>query len=277
MHDRASPLVTLHWRPNTKNQPSLFAFPLLCPSPFITGERNLTDTFLNPAAQEPKRIWVRIFHYKTSTCFPTQPFAPLPRFAHTATKIRFLHISHRCVSFSFGLARTVANLTPRSRQSLKKYVRANNNITVSDNMFDSLFNKALKAGVEKGVFEQPKGMSFVRSWFLPSSRRHPPPPPVPDTDMEQGASGGTKLAKKKATKPAATKKAAPKKDGAKTATKKAAPKKAAPKKETKEKKPAAAKKDTKKAATKKTSVSFSPSVFFAPIVILTLLIGSCCC
>jgi len=26
-------------------------------------------------------------------------------------------------------------------------------------MFDSLFNKALKAGVEKGVFEQPKGMS----------------------------------------------------------------------------------------------------------------------
>lgn len=25
-------------------------------------------------------------------------------------------------------------------------------------MFDSLFNKALKAGVDKGVFEQPKGM-----------------------------------------------------------------------------------------------------------------------
>ena len=48
--------------------------------------------------------------------------------------------------------------TLTSRQSLKKYVRANNNITVSDNMFDSLFNKALKAGVEKGVFEQPKGM-----------------------------------------------------------------------------------------------------------------------
>ena len=50
----------------------------------------------------------------------------------------------------------VANLS-RSRQSLKKYVKANNNINATDNMFDSLFNKALKAGVDKGVFEQPKG------------------------------------------------------------------------------------------------------------------------
>jgi len=46
-----------------------------------------------------------------------------------------------------------------SRQSLKKYVRANNTINVGDGMFDSLFNKALKSGVEKGLFEQPKGMS----------------------------------------------------------------------------------------------------------------------
>jgi histone H1/5 len=42
-------------------------------------------------------------------------------------------------------------------------VRANNNIKVSDNMFDSLFNKALRVGVEKGVFEQPKGMEL---WYL---------------------------------------------------------------------------------------------------------------
>ncbi len=49
-------------------------------------------------------------------------------------------------------------LTHHSRQALKKYVQANNQISVSDNMFDSLFNKALKAGVDKGVFEQPKGM-----------------------------------------------------------------------------------------------------------------------
>ncbi|EGR49151.1 uncharacterized protein TRIREDRAFT_34402, partial [Trichoderma reesei QM6a] len=46
-----------------------------------------------------------------------------------------------------------------SRQSLKKYVKANNTLNVSDNMFDSLFNKALKAGVEKGIFAQPKGPS----------------------------------------------------------------------------------------------------------------------
>merc|ERR1712000_203034 len=110
----------------------------------------------------------------------------------------------------------IMNLKDRngsSRQALKKYVRANNNITVSDNMFDALFNKSLKSGVEKGVFEQPKGPS-----------------------------GGTKLAKKKPAaatekKPAAEKKAAPKKaaaekkaPAAKAAPKKSAPKKAAPKK-----------------------------------------------
>lgn len=83
-----------------------------------------------------------------------------------------------------------------SRQSLKKYVKANNNLTtVTANMFDSLFNKALKNGVEKGVFAQPKGPS-----------------------------GGTKLAKKKVE---------PKKPAAKKETvKKPAAKKAAPKKST---------------------------------------------
>jgi len=44
-----------------------------------------------------------------------------------------------------------------SRPSLKKYVKANNTINVSDNMFDSLFNKAIRVGVERGVLEQPKG------------------------------------------------------------------------------------------------------------------------
>jgi hypothetical protein len=48
-------------------------------------------------------------------------------------------------------------LTVSSRAALKKYVRANNKIS-SDAMFDSLFNRALRAGVEKGVFAQPKGM-----------------------------------------------------------------------------------------------------------------------
>lgn len=51
-----------------------------------------------------------------------------------------------------------------SRQSLKKYVKANYNIqTASDVMFDSLFNRALKKGVETGHFVQPKGTFFAIS------------------------------------------------------------------------------------------------------------------
>jgi histone H1/5 len=44
-----------------------------------------------------------------------------------------------------------------SRVALKKYVKANYKISAADAMFDSLFNRALKAGVDKGVFAQPKG------------------------------------------------------------------------------------------------------------------------
>jgi len=54
---------------------------------------------------------------------------------------------------------TAPHLTLRSRAVLKKYVAANNKNVAEGKMFDSLFNRALKAGVEKGVFEQPKGMS----------------------------------------------------------------------------------------------------------------------
>lgn len=45
-----------------------------------------------------------------------------------------------------------------SRPTLKKYVKNNNTINANDKMFDSLFNRALRAGVEKGEFAQPKGM-----------------------------------------------------------------------------------------------------------------------
>ena len=104
---------------------------------------------------------------------------------------------------------------------MKKYVKANNAHLkeVQDTMFDSLFNRALKNGVEKGVFEQPKGPS-----------------------------GGTKFAKPAAAaaKKDDTKKAAPKKEADE---KKPAAKKAAPKKE------AAKKTDTKKAAPKKAAAS----------------------
>ena len=45
-----------------------------------------------------------------------------------------------------------------SRQAIKKYVISNNKITyASQRAFDAQFNKAIKAGVEKGDFTQPKG------------------------------------------------------------------------------------------------------------------------
>ena len=57
---------------------------------------------------------------------------------------------------------TRANLTaPNSRQSLKKYVQSNNKINIaSQSAFDAQFNKAIKTGVEKGDFTQPKGRSL---------------------------------------------------------------------------------------------------------------------
>lgn len=46
-----------------------------------------------------------------------------------------------------------------SRQAIKKYVLANNNLGgVSDAMLSSHFNKALARGTETGAFERPKGM-----------------------------------------------------------------------------------------------------------------------
>jgi len=48
-------------------------------------------------------------------------------------------------------------LTFPSRVALKKYVKSNNTLNVSDKAFDTLLNKAIRTGVEKGIFEQPKG------------------------------------------------------------------------------------------------------------------------
>ncbi|KAI0835989.1 hypothetical protein F5Y06DRAFT_274949 [Hypoxylon sp. FL0890] len=126
-----------------------------------------------------------------------------PKKADGASKPKSTHASYQDM-----ITDAIVHLKERngsSRQQLKKYVKANNTINVTDKMFDSLFNKALKAGVDKGIFEQPKGPS-----------------------------GGTKLSKK--SKPAAAKPAAKKE------SEKEAPKKAAPKKETAPKKTAAPKK-----------------------------------
>merc|ERR1712000_542477 len=46
-------------------------------------------------------------------------------------------------------------------------------ITVSDNMFDALFNKSLKSGVEKVSSSSPRALLAEPSW----PRRSPPPPP----------------------------------------------------------------------------------------------------
>mgnify|MGYP003367373915 CR=1 FL=1 len=54
----------------------------------------------------------------------------------------------------------ILNLKDRngsSRQALKKYIQNNYKITASN--FDSLFNAALRRGVEKEIFIQQKGTS----------------------------------------------------------------------------------------------------------------------
>merc|ERR1712000_436372 len=113
-----------------------------------------------------------------------------------------------------------------SRQSLKKYVKQNNpSITATDNMFDALFNRALKAGVDKGVFEQPKGPSGGTKLAKkkPATEKKPAAPAAkkeaaakpaaaakaekPETVLTKTKSGRVA----KAQKPAAPKKAAPKK------------------------------------------------------------------
>ncbi|KAE8348460.1 linker histone H1 and H5 family-domain-containing protein [Aspergillus coremiiformis] len=78
--------------------------------------------------------------------------------AGTAKKTSSTHASYRDM-----IKDAILNLKERngsSRQSIKKYVLANNKIApASNNSFDSQFNKAIKAGVEKGEFTQPKGPS----------------------------------------------------------------------------------------------------------------------
>jgi len=150
----------------------------------------------------------------------------------------------------------IINLKDRSgssRTALKKYVKANNKITANDTMFDSLFNRALKSGVDKGAFAQPKGPS-----------------------------GGTKLAKKEpkpaAAKPKTEKKTTEKKPVAKKATTtkkaaakpKAAPKAkkaAAPKKEKKEVKPKVAKAKAAPKAKKAAAPKAAPAVVDKPAVL----------
>lgn len=129
-----------------------------------------------------------------------------------------------------------------SRQALKKYVQSNYDIKAAN--FDSLFNTALRKGVEVGDFLQPKG----------------PSGPVKVAKKEKALPKPAKVTKPKAApakKATTTKKAAPAKKAAvskpKTVTKKAAApaKKAVAKKAAAPKKAATTSKVTKKAAPKK--------------------------
>lgn len=60
-------------------------------------------------------------------------------------------------------------LTRNSRATLKKYVLANNKGLSEGALFDSQFNRALRNGVEKGTFEQPKGTCRTSRSSSPTS------------------------------------------------------------------------------------------------------------
>lgn len=123
--------------------------------------------------------------------------------------------------FPAPLDKPADRLPPHSRQAIKKYVLANNNLGgVTDAMLTSHFNKALTRGSETGVFERPKGKFCQACCLL-----------ILNLTIDVGASGPVKIAhSKKATSPPAAKKTesktAPK---AKTETK-SVPKTAAAKK-----------------------------------------------
>ncbi|KAL1998831.1 hypothetical protein VTN02DRAFT_5507 [Thermoascus thermophilus] len=111
-----------------------------------------------------------------------------------------------------------------SRQSIKKYVQANNKITVaSQNAFDAQFNKAIKAGVEKGEFTQPKGPSGP----VKLAKKEPTKPTVKKTTTKPSTKKAQAKKTEKPTPKTATKKtAAPKKTAAKPKANTAKPRKA---------------------------------------------------
>ena len=75
-------------------------------------------------------------------------------FCSEIVKARFVYLLQRVIFDGHLAYSTVA----RSRPSLKKYLKANHkNLASSDAIFDTQFNKAIKSGVEKGEFAQPKG------------------------------------------------------------------------------------------------------------------------
>ncbi|GMM34264.1 histone H1 [Saccharomycopsis crataegensis] len=120
-----------------------------------------------------------------------------------------------------------------SRQALKKYLQANYKMTASN--FDAQFNLALRRGVDKGDFIQPKGPSgpvkLAKKEPVKKTTEKKVAKVVKPTAPKKTVTPKKATAAKKAV--AAPKKAAPKKAAATkkvASSKKAAPKKAAPKK-----------------------------------------------
>jgi histone H1/5 len=115
-----------------------------------------------------------------------------------------------------------------SRQAIKKYVQSNNKLNVSSqSTFDAQFNKAIKSGVEKEEFTQPKGPSGPLKLF----KKEAPVKAAAKPAAKPAAKAAAKPGPKTAAKPVAAKaKPGPKKAVAKTTTKATPAKRAAPKK-----------------------------------------------
>ncbi|KAK4542406.1 hypothetical protein LTR36_006863 [Oleoguttula mirabilis] len=127
------------------------------------------------------------------------------------------------------LKEAIINLKERngsSRQALKKYVKANNELgSVTDAQFTSQFNRALLKGSESGVFARPKGTSGPVKLAGPTKPAAAAPAAKAAPATKAPAKAKTATTKAAAPKKSPAKKAAPAK---KTATaKKAAPAKKA--------------------------------------------------
>ncbi|KAI9843564.1 MAG: hypothetical protein M1837_006240 [Sclerophora amabilis] len=133
-------------------------------------------------------------------------------------------------SYKDMIKEAILNLKERngsSRQAIKKYVQANNTINAaSPSIFDSQFNRALKAGVENDDFAQPKGPSgtvkLVKKEHKPAAAKSTAKKPASSTTKTAAPKKAT-TTKKPATKAAA----APKKAAAKPKANASKPRKTA--------------------------------------------------
>ncbi|ODQ63271.1 hypothetical protein NADFUDRAFT_48166 [Nadsonia fulvescens var. elongata DSM 6958] len=183
------------------------------------------------------------------------------------TKVATMPVDTKTSKLSYKdmIKSAIAELKERngsSRHALKKYLQAHYDITSGN--FDSLFNMAIRKGVDAGDFVQPKGASGplkINKVKATAEKKEPAPKKGPAAKKESESPKKAPVAPKKTVTPpkkasvtskketGSPKKAVPKKSAAKKeieAPKKAAPKKTATAGVTKKATPA-----TKKAAPKK--------------------------